>query len=163
MLDNLSASAMLVINSLVLPLAYFHKELFEFANYFRSKQLERQYSPLSILIPVPIMAPNRGPPSKTGKGKSSVKSKGPSKPGALGTSTKNRISKRPKAPPPKQQKTKSSTGPVRKKKKVYTDKELGLPKLNMITPVGVEKPKGKKKGKIFIDDQVNGLNLGAMS
>ncbi|KAM0332944.1 hypothetical protein ACHAQA_001600 [Verticillium albo-atrum] len=39
------------------------------------------------------------------------------------------------------------------KNKKYTDEELGLPKLNMITPVGVEKPKGKKKGKIFVDDR----------
>jgi 60S ribosomal subunit assembly/export protein LOC1 len=42
----------------------------------------------------------------------------------------------------------------KKKKKVYTEKELGIPKLNMITPVGVEKPKGKKKGKEFVDDPV---------
>ncbi|EHA51635.1 60S ribosomal subunit assembly/export protein [Pyricularia oryzae] len=40
----------------------------------------------------------------------------------------------------------------KKKKRVYTEKELGVPKLNMITPVGVEKPKGKKKGKVFVDD-----------
>jgi len=24
----------------------------------------------------------------------------------------------------------------------------------MITPIGVEKPKGKKKGKVFVDDRV---------
>ncbi|RKU42444.1 60S ribosomal subunit assembly/export protein [Coniochaeta pulveracea] len=41
----------------------------------------------------------------------------------------------------------------KKKKKVYTEKELGIPQLNMITPVGVEKPKGKKKGKVFVDDR----------
>lgn len=40
------------------------------------------------------------------------------------------------------------------KKKTYTEKELGIPTLNMITPVGVEKPKGKKKGKVFADDKV---------
>jgi hypothetical protein len=27
----------------------------------------------------------------------------------------------------------------------------------MITPVGVEKPKGKKKGKVFVDDRVSSL------
>ena len=32
----------------------------------------------------------------------------------------------------------------KRKKKVYSEKELDIPKLNMITPVGVEKPKGKK-------------------
>lgn len=60
-----------------------------------------------------------------------------------------------KAPPPVQQKTKSRSGPIKKKRRVYTDKELGLPKLNMITPVGVDLPKGKKKGKVFVDDQVS--------
>lgn len=40
------------------------------------------------------------------------------------------------------------------KKKVYTEKELNIPTLNMITPVGVTKPKGKKKGKVFVDDKV---------
>lgn len=45
----------------------------------------------------------------------------------------------------------------KKKRKVYTEKELGIPKLNMITPVGVEKPKGKKKGKVFVDDRVSHL------
>ncbi len=42
----------------------------------------------------------------------------------------------------------------KKKKKIYTEKELGIPQLNMITPVGVTKPKGKKKGKVFVDDKV---------
>ncbi|KAK3373754.1 60S ribosomal subunit assembly export protein loc-1 [Lasiosphaeria ovina] len=41
----------------------------------------------------------------------------------------------------------------KKKKRVYTAKELGLPELNMVTPVGVQKPRGKKKGKVFIDDR----------
>ena len=86
--------------------------------------------------------------------KSSAKgTKGTVKPGALGAKSKSRMSKKPKIPP-KQQKTKSATVPVRKKQRVYTDKELGIPKLNMITPVGVDLPKGKKKGKVFVDDQV---------
>lgn len=42
----------------------------------------------------------------------------------------------------------------KKKRKVYSAKELGIPELNMVTPVGVEKPKGKKKGKVFVDDRV---------
>ena len=86
--------------------------------------------------------------------KSSAKgTKSPGKPGALGAKSKSRISKKPKIPP-KQQKTKSATVPARKKQRVYTDRELGIPKLNMITPVGVDLPKGKKKGKVFVDDQV---------
>jgi 60S ribosomal subunit assembly/export protein LOC1 len=41
-----------------------------------------------------------------------------------------------------------------KSRKVYTEKELGIPELNGIVPVGVEKPKGGKKGKVFVDDRV---------
>ncbi|PFH55821.1 hypothetical protein XA68_17568 [Ophiocordyceps unilateralis] len=62
--------------------------------------------------------------------------------------------KKPKAaPPPKQLKERSAAALLKKyKKKTYTDEELGIPKLNMITPAGVIKPRGKKKGKVFIDD-----------
>lgn len=42
----------------------------------------------------------------------------------------------------------------KRKKKVYSEKELGIPKLNTITPVGVQKPRGKKKGKVYVDDRV---------
>jgi len=52
--------------------------------------------------------------------------------------------------------------PKRKKQRVYTDKELGLPALNMITPAGVQKPKGKKKGKIFVDDRESMMTILAM-
>jgi len=48
----------------------------------------------------------------------------------------------------------------KRKKKTYSEKELDLPKLNMITPAGVVKPKGKKKGKIFVDDKVLLLEAG---
>ena len=87
-------------------------------------------------------------PTKNGK-----KSAGSGKPGPLGANTKGKVSKKTKGPPPKQQKTKSAA-PTKKKKRVYTEKELRVPSLNMITPVGVELPKGKKKGKVFVDDQV---------
>lgn len=78
--------------------------------------------------------------------------KGTNKPHA--SSAKKTISKRPKPAPPVQQKSSSKPGPLKKKRKVYTDKELGIPKLNTIMPVGVDLPKGKKKGKVFVDDQV---------
>lgn len=52
-------------------------------------------------------------------------------------------------------------GVIKKKnRRIYTEKELGIPALNMITPVGVEKPKGGKKGKVFVDDKVSFLFLG---
>ncbi|GAB1314088.1 60S ribosomal subunit assembly/export protein [Madurella fahalii] len=41
----------------------------------------------------------------------------------------------------------------KKKQRVYTERELGIPELNMVTPVGVTKPRGKKKGKVFVDDR----------
>ncbi|KAI1366586.1 hypothetical protein F5Y08DRAFT_301053 [Xylaria arbuscula] len=50
----------------------------------------------------------------------------------------------------------------KKKKKVYTEKELGIPQLNMITPVGVTKPKGQKKGKVFVDDKESMSTILAM-
>lgn len=54
-----------------------------------------------------------------------------------------------------QVKTKRKSGDsnrTKKKRRFYSEQELGIPKLNMITPVGVQKPKGKKKGKVFVDD-----------
>ena len=83
------------------------------------------------------------------------------------SSQKSKISKS-KAAPPKQQKSKrpeKSNTPsrgTRKKKKTYTAEELGLPQLNGIVPVGVTKPKGKKKGKVFVDDQERMMTILAM-
>ncbi|KAG8623257.1 hypothetical protein KVT40_008233 [Elsinoe batatas] len=52
------------------------------------------------------------------------------------------------------QKTKPvSHKPEKKKKRVYTDKELNIPSLNGIRPAGVVKQKGMKKGKTFVDDK----------
>ena len=58
-----------------------------------------------------------------------------------------------KKPPPRQQKPKPLPVPV-KKRPTYSEQQLGIPKLNMITPIGVQKSRGKKKGKIFVDDRV---------
>jgi 60S ribosomal subunit assembly/export protein LOC1 len=68
-------------------------------------------------------------------------------------------SKKPKGTPPsKQVKDKGREALLQKfknpKKKKYTDEQLGIPALNTVTPVGVVKPRGKKKGKVFADDQV---------
>lgn len=70
-------------------------------------------------------------------------------------------SKKPKSkgPPPKPQKSAGNLATLKKKRRVYTEKELGIPALNMITPIGVEKPKGKKKGKVFVDDRVCAMLL----
>lgn len=65
-------------------------------------------------------------------------------------------SKKPKGPIVSQQVKEKNRALLmrRPKKKTYTAEELGIPTLNMITPIGVEKPKGKKKGKVFVDDKV---------
>lgn len=98
------------------------------------------------------MAPSRTSTvkSKHAANKSGIRnSKNSSKPQSDGVAKKRKPPKS-KAPP-----LKSVLGPPqRKKQRVYTEKELGIPTLNMVTPVGVEKPKGKKKGKVFVDDRV---------
>jgi 60S ribosomal subunit assembly/export protein LOC1 len=106
------------------------------------------------------MAPNRGPSANKSPKNKSPKTKG--KPSTF--SSTSRVSKskssfkaKTKRPPPKEIKSKSRSAPEQLKKtktRKYTEKELDLPTLNMITPVGVQKPKGKKKGKVFVDDQV---------
>ncbi|KIW26877.1 uncharacterized protein PV07_06671 [Cladophialophora immunda] len=119
------------------------------------------------------MAPK--PPSSS---KSSVKRnpKAP-KPAASGPLKKSKITKRP---PPKQVKTKpgvhsqtsaQATKPSKRNQKTYTDKDLNLPALNMITPVAApENPTnhsrkggtGKKKNKIYVDDEESMRTILAM-
>lgn len=74
-------------------------------------------------------------------------------------SSASRVSKdkNAKRPPPQEVKSKARSEPSqlkKKQKREYTEAELDLPQLNAITPVGVVKPKGKKKGKTFVDDRV---------
>lgn len=69
--------------------------------------------------------------------------------------SKSRGGKQPKAPATSQQVKQKNKATKKTKRKIYTEEELGIPKLNMITPVGVVQPKsGKKKGKVFVDDRV---------
>ena len=108
-----------------------------------------------------IMAPSRTSTIKNPKARKSATS-GPS------SKSKSKITKRP---PAKQVKTKpgvhsgkaSQSGkPSTRRKKIYSAKDLNLPALNMITPVAApENPTnlakrggaGKKKNKIYIDDE----------
>jgi 60S ribosomal subunit assembly/export protein LOC1 len=62
-----------------------------------------------------------------------------------------------KGPPPKptEQKSKSATTNLKKRKPPhlrYTEAQLKVPQLNGIRPTGVQKPPNKKKGKQFVDD-----------
>ncbi|KAL2828265.1 hypothetical protein BDW59DRAFT_52168 [Aspergillus cavernicola] len=103
------------------------------------------------------MAPTKGaakPPSST-KGNSKNNK-------VLGSKVSKKNVKRP---PPKEVKSKARTEKSqlkKSKKREYTDAELDLPKLNMITPVGVVNPKGKKKGKVFVDDPEAMMTIFAM-
>ncbi|KAK4657991.1 60S ribosomal subunit assembly/export protein [Podospora pseudocomata] len=103
------------------------------------------------------MAPTRTIKNKhaAGSKSSSSSSSGPKRSSSSGVKKPSGGKGAPKGKiPPKEQKSKPNFGQDRKKKpRVYTEKELGIPELNMITPVGVTKPKGKKKGKVFVDDR----------
>lgn len=111
------------------------------------------------------MAPVRGK-TVSAKGASKRKAMTNSKPTSRPSSSSTSSSKSKSSKPP----SKSSSAPVirkkgaipRKKKRVYTEKELNIPALNMITPAGVVKPQGKKKGKVFVDDQESMMTILAM-
>ncbi|TRX96142.1 hypothetical protein FHL15_002866 [Xylaria flabelliformis] len=100
------------------------------------------------------MAPQR---TKTIKNKHATNKSGVSASKSSKSDSSNGVSKSKKptgAPLAKQMKGRTMADLLKKKKKkIYTEKELGIPQLNMITPVGVTKPKGKKKGKVFVDDK----------
>jgi 60S ribosomal subunit assembly/export protein LOC1 len=100
------------------------------------------------------MAPTK--PSSKGKSGPKGKSAG-AKPKSAGKKpegiSKSRQKKLSLAKPGGEQKTKSNKKDAnRKKKRTYTEAELNIPKLNSIVPAGIAKPKGQKKGKIFVDD-----------
>jgi len=100
-------------------------------------------------------------PVKPRTGSSKSGQKGGKKPSGNGSTSKPK--RKPGASQPATQvKTKPASAPPKKKQRIYTDKELGIPKLNMITPAGVQKPKGKKKGKVFVDDQESMMTILAM-
>ncbi|RAO72126.1 uncharacterized protein BHQ10_008138 [Talaromyces amestolkiae] len=101
----------------------------------------------------------------TSKGPSKGPSKNSSSKGAKTSSfkvSKSSKSSKGKRPPPKEVKSQSRSAPKQQKKtktREYTEKELDLPSLNMITPVGVQTPRGKKKGKVFVDDQESMMTI----
>ncbi|KAF3107274.1 60S ribosomal subunit assembly/export protein [Orbilia oligospora] len=77
-------------------------------------------------------------------------------------------SKRHKKPTPSSTsstiKKPTSTNKIRKPHKKplkdrYTDAQLKLPTLNGIVPAGVTKPRGKKKGKVFVEDKETMMDI----
>ncbi|KAI1912194.1 60S ribosomal subunit assembly/export protein [Ophidiomyces ophidiicola] len=117
------------------------------------------------------MSPNRGPSASKQSNKAPSK-----KSSSSAVASKSRVSKKTatskspvkrdaKRTPFKEVKTKARTERAlqkKKKQRKYTEKELNIPALNMITPVGVQKPRGAKKGKIFVDDQESMMTILAM-
>ena len=93
-------------------------------------------------------------PTKVKTGSSRGNNKRSSKPSSSASSSKNKkqssIHKAARASKSKVKKV--QTKPKKKGRRWYPEEELQLPKLNMVTPAGVGKPKGKKKGKVFVDD-----------
>ena len=104
----------------------------------------------------PTKPSTKGKSAKGGKSSKSSGSKS-SRPKPTGKEPEG-ISKRKQksmslAKPGGAQKTKSKLSKDgKKKKRVYTEKELDIPALNGIIPAGIAKPKGVKKGKKFVDD-----------
>ncbi|KAF3062740.1 hypothetical protein N5P37_008839 [Trichoderma harzianum] len=105
------------------------------------------------------MAPSKTRTVKNKHAGSKSSAGAPGKGGAKRSSTdgisKPKSKSKPKGPVVSQQVKEKNRALLMKrpKKKTYTAEELGIPTLNMITPIGVEKPKGKKKGKVFVDDK----------
>lgn len=126
-----------------------------------SPATERQQSHQSIVATSLAMAPTR---TRTVKNKHSAAKAGAGGGGGKGgakRSATDGVSKprsgKPKSGPPQAQQLKEKNRALlqkKPKKKTYTEAELNIPTLNMVTPVGVVKPKGKKKGKVFVDDTV---------
>jgi 60S ribosomal subunit assembly/export protein LOC1 len=85
-------------------------------------------------------------PAQTGSSNLTSKSKSSAK---VGPKRKNRPALTAK---PEIKTKRTSTSAPKKKKRTYTAEELGVPTLNGIVPAGVQKPKGKKIGKRFVDD-----------
>ena len=108
----------------------------------------------------------KGPRAKTGKTISKLSPTARTRT----RSTKSKISR----PEPKQVKTRpgihsapiiGKSGNKKKKQRVYTDSELGLPALNMITPANAAaqpKGSGKKKNKIYVDDKEGMMTIMAL-
>lgn len=109
--------------------------------FTKSQAASKKFAETSLKAVFPTTHPTMAP---TTAGKKSIK--------PAFTKTKPAKPKTASAKPNAPVKTKRLTIKPKKKKRTYTDKELNLPTLNAITPAGIVKPKGKKKGKIFVDD-----------
>lgn len=108
------------------------------------------------MAPIKSVKGTRSKGSKSGGSKSG----GPAKKSAKAGPAPEGISKKRQkslalAKPGGVQKSKSKVTTGKRKKRVYKESELDLPKLNGIIPAGIAKPKGQKKGKTFVDDSAS--------
>lgn len=131
-----------------------------FTSPIHSQQIPHHLKPK--MAPAPTTKSNKAPSKggKSGPSKSvstSKGGKGSAKPSSAGV----KKSKKPQGRVSGEQvKTKNALAHKesnKKKKKVYTAQELGIPELNGIRPEGVTKPPNMKKGKKFVDDD-EGMN-----
>ncbi|EGX50140.1 hypothetical protein AOL_s00076g345 [Orbilia oligospora ATCC 24927] len=93
-------------------------------------------------------------PFTPGKLSSSKRHKKPTGPSSSSSSTSSTTTKKPT----------STNNKIRKPHKKplkdrYTDAQLKLPTLNGIVPTGVIKPRGKKKGKVFVEDKETMMDI----
>jgi 60S ribosomal subunit assembly/export protein LOC1 len=106
---------------------------------------------------------NKGKPgSGTSSKKSSSKSFTKPKPASETGISKRKQKSMALARPGGAQKTKTKTPDGKKKRRVYSEKELNIPTLNGIVPAGVAKPKGQKIGKKFVDDPASMMAIMSM-
>ena len=101
-------------------------------------------------------------PTKVKTGSSKGSNRRDTKPSSSGSTSKNKAKSSVRHAAKQQRTAKPAVVPKQKKQRVYTEEELNIPTLNMITPAGVQKPKGKKKGKVFVDDPTSMMTIFSM-
>ncbi|KAK6511549.1 60S ribosomal subunit assembly/export protein [Arthrobotrys musiformis] len=102
--------------------------------------------------------------SKKRKLNSSSSSTTDPKPFTPGKLTSSKRHKKPTTTPSTTTAKSAASSRIRKPHKKplkdrYTDAQLKLPTLNGIVPAGVTKPRGKKKGKVFVEDKETMMDI----
>lgn len=106
-------------------------------------------------------------PTKVKAGSAKGNNKRNTKPDSSGSSSKSKSKAKPSSNSKVQKLTAKQKAARAKRNGGRThrdikESELDVQKLNMITPIGVQKPRGKKKGKVFVDDKEGMMTILAM-
>ncbi|KAK6510711.1 60S ribosomal subunit assembly/export protein [Arthrobotrys conoides] len=101
---------------------------------------------------------------KTNSSSSSTTDPKPFTPGKISSSKRHKKPATATSSSTSSSTTKSASTRIRKPHKKplkdrYTDAQLKLPTLNGIVPAGVTKPRGKKKGKVFVEDKETMMDI----